>query len=447
VLTGAPGSRSLSLDGRVFIFALLAGVPGSFFLLGWLFANPHDNELRWTLSILIVGLWLGLARAAQMTVVRPMQTVSNLLAALREEDFSFRARGRGGEDALSQVLFEVNTLAETLKHQRLGALEATGLLRSVMEEIDVAVFAFDEGEQLRLVNRAGEGLLGFAAERALGRTATDLGLGEALRGEAPRVMDAGFAGRPGRFEVRRSLFRQGGRPHHLLVLTNVSRALRDEERQAWQRLIRVIGHELNNSLAPIQSIAGSLGTLLSRTPRPSDFDDDLRRGLAVIASRSESLARFTEAYARLARLPAPALAPVDVAELVRRVTVLESRHGLVVEPGPPITLVADATQLEQALINLIRNGVEAAQEMGGGVRLSWRVLGPSLEILVEDEGPGLPTTSNLFVPFFSTKPGGSGIGLVLTRQIAEGHGGLLTLENRGDRHGVRARLRLPLPKR
>jgi len=439
--------RSLSLDSRVFLLATLAGLPGSFFFLGWLWGRPHDLELRSTLSLFLVALWLGLARAAQMSVVRPMQTVSNLLAALREEDFSFRARGRGGEDALSQVLYEVNTLAETLKHQRLGALEATGLLRSVMEEIDVAVFAFDEGEQLRLVNRAGEGLLGFAAERALGRTATDLGLGEALRGEAPRVMDAGFAGRPGRFEVRRSLFRQGGRPHHLLVLTNVSRALRDEERQAWQRLIRVIGHELNNSLAPIQSIAGSLETLLSRSPRPSDFDDDLRRGLAVIASRSESLARFTEAYARLARLPAPSLAPVDVAELIRRVTVLEARHGVVVEPGPSITLVADGTQIEQALINLIRNGVEAVQEDGGVVRLRWRVSAGALEILVEDEGLGLPATSNLFVPFFSTKPGGSGIGLVLTRQIAEGHGGSLTLENRTDRSGVCACLRLPLPRR
>jgi two-component system nitrogen regulation sensor histidine kinase NtrY len=438
--------RPLTLDTRVFVLAFLAGVPGGVFLLGWLWTRPHDLEMRWTLTILILSVWLGLARAAQMTVVRPMQTVSNLLAALREEDFSFRARGRGGEDALSQVLFEVNTLAETLKFQRLGALEATGLLRSVMEEIDVAVFAFDEGEQLRLVNRAGEDLLGFAAERALGRTATDLGLGEALRGEAPRVMDAGFAGRPGRFEVRRSLFRQGGRPHHLLVLTNVSRALRDEERQAWQRLIRVIGHELNNSLAPIQSIAGSLETLLSRTPRPADFDDDLRRGLAVIASRSESLARFTESYARLARLPAPSFAPVHIAELIRRITVLESGRGVVVLPGPSITLPADATQLEQALINLIRNGAEAAQESGGGVRVSWRMHAGALEILVEDEGPGLPATANLFVPFFSTKPGGSGIGLVLTRQIAEGHGGSLTLENRTDRTGVCARLRIPLPK-
>lgn len=438
---------SLSLDGRVFVLAFLAGLPGSLFFLAWLWGRPHDLETRWTLSLVTLALWFGLARATQMIVIRPMQTVSNLMAALREEDFSFRARGRGGDDALSQVLFEVNSLADTLKHQRLGALEATGLLRSVMEEIDVAVFAFDEGEQLRLVNRAGEGLLGFAAERALGRKATDLGLGEALRGEAPRVMDAGFAGRPGRFEVRRSVFRQGGRPHQLLVLTNVSRALRDEERQAWQRLIRVIGHELNNSLAPIQSIAGSLETLLSRTPRPADFDDDLRRGLTVIASRSEALARFTEAYARLARLPAPALAPVDVAELVRRVTVLEARHGVVVHPGPPITLLADATQLEQALINLIRNGVEAAHELSGGVRLTWRAVRGAIEILVEDDGPGLPATANLFVPFFSTKPGGSGIGLVLTRQIAEGHGGSLTLEDRKDRTGVCARLRIPLTGR
>lgn len=436
--------RPLSLDARVFLLACLAGLPGSFFLLGWLWSRPADPEVRWVLSIVVIGLSLGLARAAQMTVVRPLQTVSNLLAALREEDFSFRARGRGGEDALSQVLFEVNTLADTLKHQRLGALEATGLLRSVMEEIDVAVFAFDEGEQLRLVNRAGEDLLGFAAERALGRTATDLGLGEALRGEAPRVMDAGFAGRPGRFEVRRSLFRQGGRPRHLLVLTNVSRALRDEERQAWQRLIRVIGHELNNSLAPIQSIAGSLETLLSRSPRPTDFDDDLRRGLAVIASRSGSLARFTESYARLARLPAPSPMPVNVADLIRRVTVLETGHEVVVRPGPAITLAADGAQIEQALINLIRNGVESSSEHGGEVQLSWRVASGSLEILVEDEGPGLPATANLFVPFFSTKPGGSGIGLVLTRQIAEGHGGSLVLENRTDRSGVRARLRLPL---
>ncbi len=439
-------SKTLSLDGRVFLHALLAGAPASLFVLVWLWVRPHDAEVRWTISLLALALWLGFARAAQMSVVRPIQTVSNLLAALREEDFSFRARGRGGDDPLSQVLYEVNTLADTLKHQRLGALEATGLLRSVMEEIDVAVFAFDEAEQLRLVNRAGETLLGFAAERAVGRTATDLGLGDALRGDAPRVMDAGFAGRPGRFEVRRSLFRQGGRRHQLLVLTNVSRALRDEERQAWQRLIRVIGHELNNSLAPIQSIARSLETLLVRSPRPADFDDDLKRGLAVIGSRSEALARFTEAYARLARLPPPSLAPVVVFDLVRRVSVLESRHGLVVNPGPEATLLADPAQIEQALINLIRNGVDAAREMGGGVSLTWRVAGAFLDLVVEDEGPGLPTTANLFVPFFSTKPGGSGIGLVLTRQIAEGHGGALSLENRKDRSGVAARLRLPITK-
>ena len=212
-------------------------------------------------------------------------------------------------------------------------------------------------------------------------------------------------------------------------------------------------------LARSEVILCAAPAYLDRRGRPSHPEDlaqhdaimpmlpNAPRELTFHRGKGESLARFTEAYARLARLPAPSLAPVDVADLIRRVTVLESRRGVVVEPGPALTLVADATQLEQALINLIRNGVEAAQELGGGVRVSWRVAGGALEMLVEDEGPGLPATSNLFVPFFSTKPGGSGIGLVLTRQIAEGHGGSLSLENRTDRSGVCARLRIPLPKR
>jgi len=341
-------------------------------------------------------------------------------------------------------MLEVNTLSETLREQRLGAMEATALLQKVMAEIDVAIFAFDADRQLRLVNRAGEQLLARPAERLTGRDASELGLADCLREDGPRILDKPFPGRSGRWEVRRSAFRQGGLPMHMLVLADLSRALREEERQAWQRLIRVMGHEMNNSLAPIRSIAGSLENLLSVEPRPADWEEDAQRGLAVIAARSDALNRFMDAYARLARLPPPKLRPLDVAALVRRVAGLETRLTVTLVSGPEVTIQADGDQIEQLLINLVRNAVDAALETSGGVRVGWTKHPEHLDVFVQDEGPGLTNTSNLFVPFFTTKPGGSGIGLVLSRQIAEAHGGFLTVENSKAGRGCDARLRLPL---
>jgi nitrogen fixation/metabolism regulation signal transduction histidine kinase len=413
--------------------------------IGILWAGDYSSKLRWTLGVIVVVAWILFVQTLRERVVRPLQTVSNLLAAMREEDFSIRARGARVDDPLGEVLLEVNALAETLREQRLGALEATALLSKVMAEIDVAVFAFDDAGVLRLVNKFGETLLGQPEPRLLGRSAEELGLAPFLVPDSAQILDASFPGGAGRFEVRRSSFRQGGVPHQLLVLADVSRPLREEERQAWQRLIRVLGHELNNSLAPIQSIAGSLKRLAEEREPPADWREDLQRGLAVIASRAEALSRFTNAYAKLARLPPPRPAPVAVDPLMRRVTSLETRLPVGVIPGPPATLSADADQLEQLLINLVRNAADAALETKGGVAVGWkRLRGRELEIWVADDGPGLPNTSNLFVPFFTTKPGGSGIGLVLSRQIAEAHGGSLALENRRGHRGCIARLRLPL---
>jgi two-component system nitrogen regulation sensor histidine kinase NtrY len=338
----------------------------------------------------------------------------------------------------------VNALREPLRAQRLGALEAVALLRRVMEEIDVAVFAADGVGTLRLVNRAGERLLGRPADQLLGRPADSLGLGVCLVGEPRRVLDATFPADGGRWELRRSSFRQGGVPVQLIVLTDLRHALREEELQAWQRLVRVLSHEINNSLAPIQSIAGSLSALLGRRPRPADADEDLQRGLGVIGTRAESLSRFMRSYARMARLPAPTLAPVDVRTWVERVVQLEKRLAVRVRPGPPLTLSADSDQLEQLLINLVGNAVDAAAETAGGVELSWERQHGALDLRVVDDGLGLPPTANLFTPFFTTKPTGTGIGLVLSRQIAEAHGGTLTLENRADARGCVARLRIPL---
>jgi PAS domain S-box-containing protein len=409
-----------------------------------LWGGDYTPKVQWTLSVVIMGFWLGFSFALRERVVLPLQTLSNLLAALREGDYSIRARGASREEALGQVMMEANALGETLRSQRLGALEATTLLRKVMEEIDVAVFTFDEDQRLTLVNRAGERLLAQPAERLLKRTASELGLSDCLEGETAQTIQKTFPGKAGRWGLRRSSFREGGLPHQMMVLSDLSQALREEERQAWQRLIRVIGHELNNSLTPIKSMAATLAHLLQREPTPPDWREDARRGLDVIAERSDSLSRFMGAYARLARLPQPSFVAVEVGTWVRRVAALETRLPVEISSGPALVIRADGSQLEQLLINLIHNAVDASQETGGGVRVGWSTVGDSLEVWVEDEGPGLPNTSNLFVPFFTTKAAGSGIGLVLSRQIAEAHGGNLTLEDRTTGRGCVATLRLPL---
>jgi nitrogen fixation/metabolism regulation signal transduction histidine kinase len=438
--------RGLSHERHVLLMSLAAGAVPAVIALALLAFGGYTPRARWTLGGIAVLGWLGVAFALRELVVRPLRTVSNLLAALREEDFSFRARGADPEDALGLALYEVNALADTLREERLGALEATALLRKVMEEIDVAVFTFDPRHELVLVNAAGARLLGQPPERLIGRRADELNLEPALAVEARAVLDLALPGAGGRWEVSGGTFRQGGVPHRLLVLTDVSRALREEERAAWQRLIRVLGHELNNSLAPIRSLADSLKSLIAREPRPADWQDDAQRGLGVIASRADALSRFMEAYGRLARLPPPRFDPVDLDALVRRVAGLESRVPVEVRPGPALIVRADGAQLEQLLINLLKNAAEASADTGGRVAVGWVASGDRLEVHVDDEGHGLPPTANLFVPFFTTKPGGSGIGLVLSRQIAEAHGGTLVLENRADARGCRARLRLPLAR-
>jgi two-component system nitrogen regulation sensor histidine kinase NtrY len=436
----------LNFDQRLFWLALLAGLPGSATALIMLWAGAYTARVQWTLTVFIVGFLLGCAGALRGRVVRHLQTLSNLLAALREGDYSIRARGSSHEDALGEVMMEVNALGETLREQRLGAMEATALVRTVMGEIEVAIFAFDAESRLRLINRAGERLLAQPAERLIGRGAAELNLADCLGGaetEEARTLQKTFPGGTGRWGVRCGTFRAQGLPHQLLVLSDLTRELREEELDAWRRLVRVLGHELNNSLTPIKSIAGSLETLLSREPRPADWRDDMQRGLSIIGARSESLSRFMQAYARLARLPAPRHQPVEVGELVRRVAGLETRLNVRVT-GPDVTVEADGDQLEQLLINLIRNAVDAALQTGGGVCVGWTRVNAHLDLSVEDEGPGLPNTSNLFVPFFTTKPGGTGIGLILSRQIAEAHGGTLKLANRRHGTGCVATLRLPV---
>jgi two-component system nitrogen regulation sensor histidine kinase NtrY len=453
--------RRLRYERRIRLFTWFVALPGLLVsgILIWL--QPWSLESKLALFAAELFAWWIMAAALWEQTTRPLQTLANVLSALREEDYSFRARGAALNDALGELSLEVNALADELADQRIGSIEATALLRRVVEEVEVPLFAFDPHRILRLVNPAGERLLQEPDVRVLGFTAEELGLESCLTAENGTLLPLNLNSPSARWLIRRSTFRQRGVPHTLVVLSDVSRALREEERKAWQRLIRVLGHELNNSLASIKSIAGSLNSRVSQSALNPEEQEDFGRGLEIIESRAAALNRFLQAYRKLAQMPPPNLRRVNLTPIVERVAVLETRLKVKVNPGPPIELAVDPDQLEQMLINLLHNAVEATLEQVGSANLSdekhapgapssnpevvmgWNVSEKEIVLTIEDNGPGLLNPSNAFVPFYTTKPSGSGIGLVLSRQIAEAHGGSLELLNGSNRRGCVARIALP----
>lgn len=435
------------------LLALAAGAPGVAVSLSLLAAHAQQGVAAYetlSVAVVVIGAWLALAWLVHARAESTMGTLANLVEALRARDFSIRAAAGQYEGGLRDVYVELNALAESLRDRRLEAAEASALLQTVLAQVDVALFAFDQDRRLTLVNGAGEQLLGIGADEAMGRRAEEIGAGVWLDGQAPRVLETseipGVASREqrsSRWELRRASFRRRGLPQELVVLTDVGRALRVEERLAWQRLVRVLSHEVNNSLAPIRSIASTLVRATARQPRGETWEEDLRVGLDVVERRAGSLARFLSSYARLARLPPPELRTVDVPAWIGRVAKLEPDAALQVLGGPACTVPADPDQLDAMLVNLVKNAAEASAVTRGGVRIRWSLAPREVVLEVEDDGEGIADGTNLFVPFFTTKPQGSGIGLVLSRQIAEAHQGELVLMNRRDAHGCIARVRLP----
>ncbi len=462
--TARPPSRPkkrarLLYENRISLYAFFVALPGLLVSAILVWMQPWTVGSRLALIAIELFAWWLLALALQEQTTRPLQTLANVIGSLREEDYSFRARNAAPEDALGELSLEVNALADMLADEKIRAIEATALLQRVVDEIEAPIFAFDPSSALVLVNPAGEHLLRQTKARMLGRNVTELSLEQCLSAENESVVELNLNGSQARWLLRRSSFRQSGVPHKLVVLSDVSRALREEERRAWQRLIRVLGHELSNSLAPIKSIAGSLSSRVASTEMETGVRSDLQRGLEIIEARSASLQRFLEAYRKLAQMPAPALKEVALETLIPRLTNLEMRVPVSIEPGPAVLFQADPDQLEQMLINLIRNAADAVLEAAesdskvaakngqkpsmGKVTVRWIAEFSDVVLLIEDEGPGLSNPANVFTPFYTTKPSGSGVGLVLSRQIAEAHGGSIEISNRTDRRGCVVKVVLP----
>jgi nitrogen fixation/metabolism regulation signal transduction histidine kinase len=435
--------RRRSALGRVWIYCLLLALPGPVFaglLLYW-------QHVSLATTLLVSGgflLYFALVAAGMFdAIVRPLQTLSNVVASLREGDYSFRARGAGSHDALGELAAEVNILADLLQNLRVRSLEATALLARILEVMHAPLFAFDRDDRLQLVNDAGVELLGSTHSRSIGSSARELGL-DGLLAAADQTIHS-FGSGSTRWLLRKAAFRQEGAPHTLLLLADVSLSLQEEEQRSWKRLIRVLGHELSNSLAPIKSIAGSLLARAENIDRDEAVVRDFRRGLGVIESRADALHRFVQSYRQLAQLPPPQIRPVPLGPLLERIVLLEQRLSVQLDPGPAVVLQADSDQLEQMLINLLANAVDASLANGAQpVRTSWRVADSSVSIIIEDRGLGIANSENLFVPFYTTKPAGSGVGLALAQQIARAHGGEISLLNREDGEGARAIVRLPL---
>ncbi len=428
---------------RAWLFSLLLSLPALIFLAVFFYQRQLGVAPAVLLGFCLLIYFALCASSLVDSFVRPLQTLSNVISSLREADYSFRARGAGSGDALGELASEINALADLLQKQRVRSLEATALLARILEVMHAPLFAFDRENRLQLVNSSGLKLLDRPYARCLDHSATELRLDELL--SAPDESIRSFGANSARWLLRKAIFRQDGAPHTLLVLADVRVPLQEEEQTAWKRLIRVLGHELSNSLAPIKSIAGSLLARVESMHGDEAIRNDFRRGLGVVESRADALHRFVQSYRQLAQLPPPRQRHIPLWPLMERVVLLEQRLAVQLDAGPPVTLDADSDQIEQMLINLLTNAVDASLANGcKPVRASWTPVGASVQIVIEDRGLGIANPENLFVPFYTTKSTGSGIGLALAQQIARAHGGEISLVNREDDVGARAIVRLPL---
>jgi len=374
------------------------------------------------------------------------RSICNLLDAMIQGDYSLRARTSEGDTALNELVDSVNSLAQRLTKQRTESVESQFLLQTVIKHIDVATIALNDNNEFAFINPAAESLLGLTVNTKEITSSDQLEQLKHLERGNSKVMNLTFNKQQGKFNVHMEEFREAGKQHKLLFLTDVSRLLRVEERNAWQSLVRVISHEINNSLAPIASISETLKRMMSKQQNIEMHKENLVDGLSIIAQRANNLTNFVNSYKQIAQLPEPKKSKTNIRELINKVIALYQNNNIHIISSDDVSLLIDPVQIEQVLINLIKNAIESVNvtKNDGNIEISWKLEQRKFQLFISDQGAGISNESNLFVPFYTTKKQGSGIGLVLCRQILEVHNGQLSLKNKTNETGCLATIDLPI---
>lgn len=435
--------RRMATERRLFLLVLSSAIPATLFLI-W----PSGDDIwagmaKGAIAFAFLAWILVIAGAVRGELLRHTRTLSNLVEAIRRQDHSLKGAGARESGELGELYRQINGLTHDLKLSRQTEQELLGVLEKVVGQINVAIFVFDSQDRIRLANEPAGALLKSSASELAGVKLADTVLAQLPVAPEPKLVDFRFPGGEGRWQIRERRYRHQGRESRIVFIADLKQVLADEETAAWQRLIRVISHEVNNSLTPITSLCQTLAGILEMPG--GAHDADVREGLNAIAERARGLQDFISAYARLARLPEPDKTLFPAADLAGNLRRIFDAQALEILPFPDVMIYGDPVHLEQALINLIKNGLEANPRGAPAVRLSCESHDDRCEFHVRDHGPGVGNPDNLFVPFYTTKAQGAGIGLVLCRQIAARHHGQVSLENRVDGSGAIAKLILPLP--
>lgn len=395
------------------------------------------TTLVWiTLLLFILPPYLIIAWKVKTSLSTPLNSLSASLEAIRHEDYTLRTKPKFTDGAIKSISDEVSLIADDLKARKLNYDRQAVLVFNLIEQLATPIAVFDPNGRLHHGNDALSVWCGVPWRQAKQRRAEQFGLRFNASGDQ-QPWEIADQYRAQHWQLRYSEFSLSGERYQLVVLTNVEQLIKSTEKDAWQKMTRVLSHEINNSMAPIKSLAASLLELLPET----QDNPKVKSALEAIVNRSDSLMRFVERYASLKQVYDLDIKSFSFDALMEKVSALFARDIHYRSNG--IQIESDPIMLEQVLINLIKNAAEASPK-DSTIEVSVKKVNALITISIKDSGTGIANTDNIFVPFYTTKSDGKGIGLALCRNIVEQLHGRLTLKNRADRLGAEAVICLPL---